>query len=144
MIIDVHTHTPSHYKNVDKDEEEYDMKMRPDRPIKMTNSVDEYLQDMDPVDVAIVFGIARHPLKNDVLQHLNFVDDVNGMTADIVSLGSGKLIGFMSVHPDSDAVLDEVYRCKFDLNLRGIKLGPNYQNFDPLGINAKSLYSYAE
>ena len=39
MIIDVHTHTPSHYKNVDKAEEEYDIKMRPDRPIKMTNSV---------------------------------------------------------------------------------------------------------
>ena len=144
MIIDVHTHTPSHYKNIHKSEEQYDTKMRPDRPIKMTNSVEEYLQDMLPVNIAIVFGIARHPLKNDSLDHLNFVHDVNDRTAEVVSLGSGKLIGFMSVHPDSDGVLDEVYRCKSDLNLRGIKLGPNYQNFDPLGLNAKSLYAYAE
>ena len=58
MIIDVHTHTPSHSKSIDQSEEEYDTKMRPDRPIKMTNSVDEYLQDMVPVNFAIVFGIA--------------------------------------------------------------------------------------
>ena len=70
MIIDVHTHTPSHSKSVDQTEEVYDTKMRPDRPIKMTNSVDEYLQDMVPVNFAIVFGIARHPLKNDALEHL--------------------------------------------------------------------------
>ena len=44
MIIDVHTHTPSHYKTVDPEAEEYDAKMRPDRLIKMTNSVDEYLR----------------------------------------------------------------------------------------------------
>ena len=92
MIIDVHTHTPSHYKTVDPEAEEYDAKMRPDRLIKMTNSVDEYLQDMAPVNVAIVFGIARHPSKNDALEHLNFVDDVNDSTAKVVSLGSGKLI----------------------------------------------------
>ena len=144
MIIDVHTHTPSHYKSVGQDEEEYDMKMRPDRPIKMTNSIDEYLRAMEPVDIAIVFGIARHPLKNDVLQHFDYVDNVNDMTADVVALGSDKLIGFMSVHPDSDSVLEEVNRCKNDLNLQGIKLGPNYQNFDPLGENAKSLYSLAQ
>ena len=106
MIIDVHTHTPSHYKTVDQEAEEYDTKMRPDRPIKMTNSVNEYLQDMAPVNVAIVFGIARHPSKNDALEHLNFVDDVNDSTAKIVSLGSGKLIGFMSVHPDSRSLAD--------------------------------------
>ncbi len=39
----------------------------------------------------------------------------------------------MSVHPKDVRVMEEIDRCVHDLGLRGIKLGPNYQNFDSLG-----------
>ena len=151
MLIDVHTHIPSHYENVSKDEERYDERVRPDKLVKTTTSVAEYFEAMDPVDFAILFGIARHPLGTDYLDELGFganvsdsLTNVNDTTAKIVSMRPNKIIGFMSVHPDDKSVLKEVNRCKIDLNLRGIKLGPNYQNFDPFGENAKLLYSIAE
>jgi hypothetical protein len=69
---------------------------------------------------------------------------VNDTTAEIAAMRPDKIIGFMSVHPDDKSVLNEVNRCKEDLNLKGIKLGPNYQNFNPLGENAAKLYGFAE
>jgi predicted TIM-barrel fold metal-dependent hydrolase len=50
----------------------------------------------------------------------------------------------MSVHPDEPDALDEMERAYGDLQLRGLKLGPNYQNFDPLGENARRMYSKAQ
>ena len=35
-------------------------------------------------------------------------------------------------------------RCVGDLGLRGIKLGPNYQDFDPLGSPASAVYEQAQ
>ena len=40
--------------------------------------------------------------------------------------------------------LDEIERGIQDLGLRGIKLGPNYQNFDPLGPEAFRVFKRAE
>ena len=40
--------------------------------------------------------------------------------------------------------LEEIERCVEDLGLRGIKLGPNYQNFDPLSVEAERVYAEAE
>ncbi len=40
--------------------------------------------------------------------------------------------------------LDEIDRCVSELGLRGIKLGPNYQNFDPLGPEAERVFAEAE
>jgi predicted TIM-barrel fold metal-dependent hydrolase len=53
-------------------------------------------------------------------------------------------IGFLSVHPDEPGALDEAERCVVDLGLRGIKLGPNYQGFDPLAKAALALYGWAQ
>ena len=55
-----------------------------------------------------------------------------------------KVFGFMSVHPDMPSVLDEMERCRLDLSLRGMKLAPNYQDFDPLGHAAWEVYGYAQ
>jgi uncharacterized protein len=49
----------------------------------------------------------------------------------------------MGVDPRWPNVLEEVERCR-GLGLAGVKLGPNYQGFDPLGPEARRLYAYAE
>jgi predicted TIM-barrel fold metal-dependent hydrolase len=40
--------------------------------------------------------------------------------------------------------MDELERCRTELGLRGIKLGPNYQDFEPLSADAKRVYGYAQ
>ena len=53
-------------------------------------------------------------------------------------------IGFLSVHPEVPGAEDELERARTELALRGIKLGPNYQIFDPLGESALRIYGLAE
>jgi predicted TIM-barrel fold metal-dependent hydrolase len=132
MIIDVHTHTPQYKDAVPEEEIVYDTVARPDRAVKRPVSWSEYMQAMEPVDKAIVFGIAREGL------------NPNDATADFVQAFPNKLIGFLSVNPKDAACLEEIERGVGDLGLRGIKVGPNYQNFDPLGANAFRVYKRAE
>jgi predicted TIM-barrel fold metal-dependent hydrolase len=67
----------------------------------------------------------------------------NDATAEFVADAPDRRIGFMSVNPLHDDVFEEVERCR-SLGLAGIKLGPNYQNFDPLCPQARELYSYCQ
>jgi uncharacterized protein len=55
-----------------------------------------------------------------------------------------RLIGFMALHPYDANYLDELERARTDLGLRGIKLGANYQNFDPLESRALAIYERAQ
>ena len=124
--------------------------MRPDRPDPGAIAWDDYLHAMEFVDRAIVFNIAPPPpgTKNVVPAAAGgaarTARDVNDATAALVKAHPEKLIGFMSVHPHDPGMLDELERSAGDLGLRGIKLGPNYQNFDPLGEAAYRLYAHAQ
>lgn len=154
MIIDTHTHTPKYKGQIPLEEIKYNTVGRPDRPIKGPVNWTEYLEAMKPVDKAIVFGIAASPPvdadKEDkaFATAFGFADDtsgnVNDITAEFVKANSEKLIGFLSVHPTDLNCLKEIDRCVSDLRLRGIKLGPNYQNFDPLGEEAFRVYKRAD
>ena len=135
MIVDVHTHLPTHDTAVPDDEMELDTAMRPGRQVRLTNSVEDYLDAMGPVDAAFVFGIAPRP-GEDTVQVLRNRGNVNDAAAALVARAPDKIIGFMSVHPDEPDVMDEMERSVYDLGLRGMKLGPNYQGFDPVGANA--------
>ena len=57
MIVDVHTHLPSHMETVPPDDMVIDTVMRSGESVQMTNSIDDYLRDMGPVDKAFIFGI---------------------------------------------------------------------------------------
>lgn len=155
MIIDVHTHTP----RIRKREEQLAATgsherapMRPDRPDPQGVTWDDYLAAMEHVDRAIVFNIASAPPEHDPAHGgqaapavaTGPAKQVNDQTAAFVRAYPQKLIGFMSVHPHDPVMLEEVDRCHGDLGLRGIKLGPNYQNFDPLGESAFRLYARAQ
>lgn len=132
MIIDVHTHTPQYEDEIPEDEIVYDTVSRPDRPVKRPVNWAEYMSAMEPVDKAIVFGIAREGY------------NPNDATATFVKAFPNKLIGFLSVNPKESNCLEEIERGVTDLGLKGIKLGPNYQNFDPLGEDAFRVFNRAE
>jgi predicted TIM-barrel fold metal-dependent hydrolase len=142
MIVDVHSHTPTHREAVPPRELlSYDG-WRPDRSVVTTNSWAEYEAAFSDVDCSIVFNIAV----DDPLAETGIPTDpqrINESTAEFVAAASDRRIGFLSVNPTSRKALDEAERCRTELGLRGIKLGPNYQCFDPLGGPAHELYEYA-
>jgi predicted TIM-barrel fold metal-dependent hydrolase len=160
MIVDVHTHTPRYREAPPPGPGEHEQArrrrsaapMRPDRPDPERITWADYLDAMRYVDRAVVFNIAAPPegdaapngSPNPASVASARAPEVNDLTAELVRAHPDKLIGFMSVHPRDPRMLDEMDRCAGDLGLRGIKLGPNYQNFDPLGEDAFRLYARAQ
>ena len=142
MIVDVHSHTPTHHDSVPDHERRTYAAWRPDRDVTTTNSWEDYERDFAGVDVSIVFNIAV----DDPLAATGIPTDparINESTAEFVA-ASRRRIGFLSVDPRRPGALDETERCRTQLGLRGIKLGPNYQGFDPLDPAALELYGWAE
>jgi predicted TIM-barrel fold metal-dependent hydrolase len=68
----------------------------------------------------------------------------NDIAAEVARKYPKKAIGCMSLHPLDPKVDEEYDRCVGDLKLRGIKLGPNYQDFDPHGDAAFRLFARLE
>jgi len=133
MIIDVHTHTPLYRDAVPEEEKQSNTVWRPDKTVPATYTWADYLRAMEPVDRAIVFDIAIEPSSNP-----------NDGTAEFASAHPDKIIGFVSVHPDDPKALDEIERGVSELGLKGIKLGPNYQRFDPCSKAAFAIYESAQ
>jgi predicted TIM-barrel fold metal-dependent hydrolase len=148
MIVDVHTHTPRYRVPPASVARSGDIApMRPDKPNLASYTWDDYLEVMSPVDRAICFNIAAPPPGDPAASAGSYMAPartVNDETASFVAAHRHKFIGFLSVHPRDPGMLDEVERGVKDLGLRGIKLGPNYQNFDPLGEDAFRLYQRAQ
>ena len=146
MAVDVHTHIPTHRDSVPQDQVQYNTTMRPNHRIRMTNSFEDYVQAMAPVDRCFAFGIAPSPgsgRPSDVAGSRSQAE-INDTASELARRYPDKVIGFMSVHPDDPGAMDELERCVGDLGLKGMKLGPNYQNFDPLGEPARRVFAYAE
>ena len=143
MIVDVHTHVPTHVSEVPPAEEIVDTKMRADRPIRITTTHSDFFKAMEAVDRVVSFGIAMPPDRPAVIGERD-ADKANDATAALVAAAPEKVIGFMTVWPEAPDALDEMERAYHDLKLRGLKLGPNYQNFDPLGKNALRVYAKAQ
>lgn len=142
MIVDVHNHTPTHRDAVpDGERLSYD-NWRSDRPVVTTNSWADFDAQQSAADVTIVFNIAvDNPLHATGLPYPP--ERTNDATAEFVADAPDRRIGFMSVNPLHADVFEEVERCRA-LGLVGIKLGPNYQNFDPLCAQARKLYAYCQ
>ena len=133
MIVDVHTHTPKYKEVVPAEEVEFNTAWRPDRAVKIPVTWCEHMEAMTNVDRAIVFPIPQEPYAS-----------LNNATAEFVQAHPSKLIGFLSVDPRDPGALEEIDRCVSTLGLRGVKLGPNYQSFDPCGPEAFAVYARAE
>lgn len=142
MIVDVHTHTPTHRHEVPEAELTSFSAWRTDRAVVTTNSWDDFDEAASAADVAIVFNIAADdPLASTGLNYR--VEDTNTTTAAYVAARPDKRIGFMSVNPSKPGVWEEVERAR-ELGLVGVKLGANYQEFEPLSDAAMEFYRYCE
>ncbi|WP_116201015.1 amidohydrolase family protein [Amycolatopsis circi] len=142
MIVDVHTHTPTHRATVPEDERRVYEGWRTDRAVVTTNSWDDYDKATEAADLSIVFNIAvEKPEEATGLPYRS--EDTNTATAAFMANDPERRIGFMSVNPTAPEVFEEADRCR-ELGLVGVKLGPNYQNFDPLSQAALDFYGYCE
>lgn len=84
---------------------------------------------MDDVGISksVVLGIATNEKQ---------MQNVNNFAKE---LSSDRLIGFGSVHPDSENVFEELERIK-SLGLKGVKFHPEYQSFYVDDIKMKQIY----
>jgi len=135
-MIDIHSHVPTHRSVVPEDELVVNSKWRPDRPVTATTTWADYDAAFAGVDVSVAFTIARDRTQVD--------SALNDAVAEFVAAAPGRRIGFLSIHPEVPGAEDELERARTDLGLKGIKLGPNYQIFDPLGAAALRIYELAE
>jgi predicted TIM-barrel fold metal-dependent hydrolase len=142
MIVDVHAHTPTHRDAVPEGERRVYHGWRTDRPVVTTNSWADFDAAMAAADVSIVFNIAVD--EPEEMTGLPYSPErTNDATAEFVADAPARRVGFMSVNPTWPHVFDEAERCR-ELGLVGVKLGPNYQDFDPLSGHALAFYAYCE
>jgi predicted TIM-barrel fold metal-dependent hydrolase len=135
-MIDIHSHVPTHRSFVPAEELVVNSKWRPDRPVAATTTWDDYDAAFADVEVSVAFTIARDRTQVD--------SPLNDAVAEFVAAAPTRRIGFLSIHPEVPGAEDELERARNDLGLKGIKLGPNYQVFDPLGPAALRIYELAE
>ena len=151
MTVDVHTHLPTHMDKVPARELRTETTMRSGQVVRLTNSIDDYLAAMRPCDRTLIFGIAPRPWKPSHVISGNTGTggwpkgwNHNDIAAHVAKKSRGKAVPCMSLHPLNPKVDDEYDRCVGDLKCRGIKLGPNYQDFDPTGEAAFKLFARLE
>lgn len=149
MIIDIHTHPPKYRDKVPDDFNLAAPPWRPDKTVSIGNTWADYEKAMEAVDYSLAFNIATlhteegsgaRTLYDDVF---GAAPAVNDAVAEFVSEHDGRVVGFMSVHPDDPNALREMDRC-VELGLQGVKLGLNYQRADLLGDGAYAIYKKAE
>lgn len=143
MIVDVHTHTPTHRDQVPPDERVVNAAWRPDREVIATTTWADYERSMDEaaVDVAITCLIAA---KRDATGLSVDPGRINDLTAEFAAAAPRRRVGFASVHPDDPRVMEDLERSIGDLGLKGLKLGPNYQDYEPLSPSALRVYGWAQ
>lgn len=133
MIVDTHTHVgaPGHYSP----------QFRADLARSWSETemagwdLESHRQAMDTVDRAIVLAFDA-PAAGMVVP--------NEYVAEYVRTQPRKLIGFASVDPARPDALDRLTHAITGLGLRGLKVGPVYQHFDPSSAPAMRLLRHAE
>lgn len=141
-VVDVHTHTPTHRDVVPAEERRTFEGWRTDRPVTTTNTWAEFDEANSAADVVIVFNIAVDDPEAAIGLPYDPAD-TNTATASFVADDPRRRIGFLSVNPMWRDAIEEAERCR-ELGLVGVKLGPNYQDFDPLCQEALDFYAYCE
>ena len=122
VIIDIHTHIGEHPLHIS---EKFASEAREPGRGPARRKPGRPLQDaLADVDRAVVLAF-NAPASGFVVP--------NDYVASYVARDPARLIGFGAVDPSSDSALDELERMKSDLGLVGCKLGPIYQDVDPLG-----------
>jgi len=134
MLVDCHTHIwayPGHLS--DEFVEEANARSR-GFPLDLNITPERHSRAMAGVDKAIVFGLrAAH----------SGLSVPNAYVAQYAADQAGKMIGFGAIDPATDDIrstLDEIV----GLGLRGVKLGPIYQDVHPSDPRMLEIYEYCQ
>lgn len=136
MIVDIHTHLMWYPDHID---EQFAQEALASKLIKLQRSggaaydgaLDLHSYDSTPevhwersatADRVVVFGLQARATG---------VWVPNEVIAEYVSQHPDKLVGWASVDPNEADCVDALEHAVTDLGLRGLKLGPAYQHFDP-------------
>lgn len=147
MIVDVHTHLmwyPDHIAAETAQEALTAKLVKLDRSGGLTNAahLDLHCYDSTPeehwaaaqqADRVVVFGLDARPTGFYV---------PNDLVADYVGRDQTRLEGWASVNPGESGALDELVRAVEDRGLRGLKVGPTYQHWDPRDRENWPVFEY--
>ena len=134
MLVDCHTHLwsyPGHLS--DEFVDEANAKSR-GHALDLDVPPEKHWQAMQGVDKVIVFGLRAF--------HSGLYVP-NEFIAGYASSHPGKVIGFGAVDPTTDPIeetLEDIVR----LGLRGVKLGPIYQNIHPTDPRMMRVYEFCQ
>ena len=134
MIVDCHSHIweyPGHI--TDAFVEEANARAR-GKKMDLHVPYERHFAAMDSVDKVIAFGMRA--------QHSGIMTP-NQYIADYQNKNPDKVIGFAAVDPTCDKVRDTLEH-GVKLGLRGVKLGPIYQNIHPTDSRMMPVYEFCE
>lgn len=104
-------------------------------PLDLTVKLESYLEDMDPFEKVVVFGLKARRTGY-------WVPDE--YVAQFVSRAPHKLIGFAACDPTQPEHFEELKYAIERLGLRGVKMGPIYAGFDPRDASCDPVYHYCQ
>ncbi|WP_432970481.1 amidohydrolase family protein [Dactylosporangium sp. CA-233914] len=94
---------------------------------------EEHWAAAQEADRVVVFGLHAKPSRI-------FVP--NEVVADYVRRDPERLEGWASVNPAEPGAVEELEHCVQDLGLRGLKVGPTYQHWDPRDPRKWAVFEY--
>lgn len=134
MIVDCHTHVGD--KTHVSPEFVEDARRASGNPnLQLVVDLDDHWKAMEAADRAIVLGFRA--------RHVGYVIP-NEYVAGYVNQHPEKLIGFCSVDPNDDDAVEQLDYAILRLGLRGLKLGPIYQNVHPSDSGIMKVFKRAE
>jgi uncharacterized protein len=123
VIVDLHTHLGEYPEHIS---ESFAAEARAawGADLRLGRTTDEHYAETRGVDRVVALGFCA-PFAGWVVP--------NDYVAAYVARDPERLVGFGSVDPNAEDAPAELERMKQDLGLAGCKLGPIYQDVDPLG-----------
>jgi len=133
MIVDVHSHLCDPAKHLTAEFQADLVRVWPGLTIDGTPAV--HRRAVAKVDKIIVFPLWA-PFTG--------IKVPNEYVADYVKGAGDKVIGFASVDANDPEAPDQLEHAVKVLKLRGLKIGPIYQGYDPLSTGALAMFAKAE
>ena len=133
MIVDCHTHLSTNDQWGQEFTRAFGQAYQ-GSGINLHTTPERHWKAMEKVDRVITFGINSRFLKMNTPNH---------EIAEYARAHPEKVIGFMSIDPQDPNAIEELERCVHDLNLRGIKMSPVYQGYEPMDLRAQEIYKRA-